>query len=122
MENIERVISIGLNCSTKGHINAFFKKTTVDANISLQGRSDLFDWVQIHDYDKLCEVFNNKFDLFFEREDMRLNKPSELFNNKNKIRYPHLFHSHFDGITSKTDKVDDEFIDKNFFQIREKIE
>ena len=68
MENIERVISIGLNCSTKGHINAFFKKTTVDANISLQGHSDLFDWVQIHDYDKLCEVFNKTSLTFFLKE------------------------------------------------------
>ena len=118
-----RVIPIGLNCATKGHINAFFKKDLSNAQQTLPGQAELFDWVQIHDYLSLIECFNNNFENFFERSDMQLNyvAQNELYNKKNKIRYPHLFHSAYDGI-KQSDEFNDAFVDKMFPEIKNKIE
>lgn len=119
----ERVIPLGLNCSTKGHINAYFKKEVSNAMKTLTGHAELFDWVQIHDYLTLIKCFNNNLEDFFERKDMKLNHISqnELYNTKYKIRYPHLFHSNYDG-SNFLGEFNDTFVDNIFPEIKRKIE
>jgi hypothetical protein len=119
----ERVIPLGSNCSTKGHINAFFKKEIENAMKTLPGHAELFDWVEIHDYKCLIECLNNNFDNFFEREDMQLNfkTPNELYNKKTKIRYPHLFHQIYDG-DEISSKFTDKFVDSVFPKLKTKID
>ena len=76
------------------------------------GQAELFDWVEIHDYECLIELFNNHFENLFEREDLIINyiMQNELYNTKNKIRWPHLFHASFKEMEKK-------FLSKQFIKI-----
>ncbi len=89
----ERVITLGQDCVSKGHINAFFNPEQTDARLTKKGHADLFDWMQIQDYNLFAKAIESKLSDFFDRDDLEI-KPAyvvTLYNNKYKMRWWHLF-------------------------------
>lgn len=96
-------IPLGVHCSTKGHINAFFKKDTKDAYRTIPGQAELFDWV------RLAECLEHRLDRLFERHGERAVQ-----------HWPHLFHTQFDGEALGSD-FDEAFVDKEYPRLRQKL-
>ena len=92
-KEIERVITLGAGCSTKGAVNAYF---CPDISISQtkKGHADLFDWTLIRDYPLLCSALTNKLSDFFEWKDFDWNL---FLNKKYNVRWAHLFHNSFNS-------------------------
>ncbi|CAO4840330.1 MAG: hypothetical protein CNLJKLNK_00289 [Holosporales bacterium] len=93
----ERVITLGYNCVPKGHVNMYFNPEEKDARITKKSHADLFDWVLIHDYEKLAMAISKKMEdifledeLIFEKTQCKINKYSIW--NKYDFQWLHLFH------------------------------
>jgi len=102
----ERVISIGKNCLTKAQINLYFDPRHLEWPTK-SGKSDIFDWAAIPNYQLLTSALTHRLEGFYEREDfyMIANNIYGLTNKRNGVRWVHTLKKYEDQIPK--DKIDD---------------
>ena len=112
----ERVIGLGRNCLTKGQINLFFNPQNSQFQTK-SGKADLFDWMEIFDYDLFLKALSNKFENFFKKEDFAINGSShyELRDLKHGIRWVHILEKYLES-TPKEHKCDPEYLLSVFYE------
>jgi hypothetical protein len=118
----ERFIGLGNCCVTRYQINYHLSKRFGKDSREFGG-GQLFDWLVIHDYNKLAEAIENNLADLFERSDLILTSDWvtncdywTVQNMKYKMTWNHLFSRPGNGL------VTDDLIDVEYDSRKHKIE
>lgn len=106
----ERVIGLGRNCLTKAQINLYFDRLIEDQSKWEKvkpGQADIFDWMEITNYDLFAQALSNKLENFFEKDDFAVTEPShyELRNLRYEMRWVYILSKYLKEIAE--DKKND---------------
>lgn len=89
----ERFIGLGMNCMTRWQINIHLPKR-FGLHPESFGGGQVFDWMLIHDYNKLAEAFENDLNDLLERDDLESMPCWDAWyvrNTKYNMTWNHLF-------------------------------
>lgn len=114
----ERLISLGNCCVTRTQINHHLISRFA-VSLDRFGGGQLFDWLVIHDYNKLSEAIKNNLIDLFEKSDLQVVKMSKSYNVRN-LKY-HMTWNHLFTRISKT-QIRSDIIELEYELRKQKID
>jgi hypothetical protein len=118
-----KLVSLGNWCNSRANINYFYNPNN-NCMKTENNDSGLFDWVFVINYDNICELFDNKMEHLFKRENLLILESQKyknwIYDRKYKIIFNHLYNNKDEPLTEiKLDEIYEDLYSKiNYLKIK----